>query len=141
MMSIELIEAILSLGMVIEEENTRLQDAGYDSLLPGLVAAKIRLVGIIEAENVRINADDRDWSAELDETAHADLRSSITSLFDKLDLNQQLLGRRMALCDDLLGAITSEAKRASGGRSIVYGAKGALAHAEQATPISVNSKL
>ncbi|HEX8421137.1 MAG TPA: hypothetical protein VF638_14120 [Sphingomonas sp.] len=139
-MSIELIEAILSLGMVIEEENARLQETGYDPLLPGLVAAKIRLVGIIEAENVRIGTDDRDWSAELDEAAHAELCGSIKSLFDKLDLNQQLLGRRMALCDDLLGAITTEAKRAAGGRSTVYGAKGALTHADQATPISVNSQ-
>lgn len=139
-MSIELIEAILSLGMVIEEENARLQETGYDPLLPGLVAAKIRLVGIIEAENVRVSAADRDWCAELDEAAHAELRGSIKSLFDQLDLNQQLLGRRLALCDDLIGAITSEAKRASGGRSTVYGAKGALTHADQATPISVNSK-
>lgn len=139
-MSIELIEAILSLEMVLDEENARLRDAGYDPLLAGLVAAKIRLVGIIEAENVRLGGDERDWRTELDDDAHAALRKSILSLFDKLDLNQQLLSRRMAICDDLLGAITTEAKRAAGGRSTVYGAKGALAHADQATPISVNSK-
>ena len=139
-MSIELIEAILSLGMVLDEENARLQETGYDPLLPGLVAAKVRLVGIIEAENVRINAGERDWSSELDEPAHAELQGSIRSLFEKLDLNQQLLGRRIAVCDDLLGAITAEAKRAAGGRSTVYGAGGVLTHAEQATPISVNSK-
>ncbi|WP_445193059.1 hypothetical protein ACT009_03890 [Sphingomonas sp. Tas61C01] len=139
-MSIELIEAILSLEMVLDEENARLQEAGYDPLLAGLVAAKIRLVGIIEAENVRLGGDDRDWRTELDDDAHAALRESIGSLFDKLDLNQHLLNRRMAICDDLLGAITTEAKRAAGGRSIVYGKKGALTHADQATPIAVNSK-
>lgn len=139
-MSIELIEAILSLEMVLDEENARLQEAGYDPLLAGLVAAKLRLVGIIEAENVRLGTDERDWSQELDDAAHAALRGSVKALFDKLDLNQQLLSRRMALCDDLLGAITTEAKRAAGGRSTVYGAKGALTHADQATPISVNSK-
>ena len=64
----------------------------------------------------------------------------IQALFDKLDLNQQLLRRRIALCDDLLAVLTTEAKRAAGGRSTVYGAKGALNHADQATPIAVNSK-
>lgn len=139
-MSIELVEAIVSLAMVLDEENGRLPHPGYDPLLPGLVAAKTRLVGIIEAENVRLAAGGRDWSADLDEVAAAELRIAILALFDKLDLNQQLLARRIALCDDLLGAITTEAKRATGGRSTVYGAKGALSHADQATPISVNSK-
>lgn len=139
-MSIELIEAILSLEMVLDEENARLRDTAYDPLLPGLVGAKIRLVGIIEAESVRLGAGERRWSADLDETARGELHRSIEGLFEKLDLNQHLLGRRIALCDDLIGAIAAEAKRAAGGRTTVYGAKGALSHADQATPISINSK-
>lgn len=138
-MSIELVEAIVSLAMVLDEENLRLPNPGYDPLLPGLVGAKTRLVGIIEAETVRLSGG-HDWSADLDEVAAAELRIAILALFDKLDLNRQLLARRIALCDDLLGAITTEAKRATGGRSTVYGATGDLSHADQATPISVNSK-
>lgn len=139
-MSIELVEAIVSLGLVLDEENARLQQPGYDPLLPGLVAAKMRLVGIIEAENVRLTAGERDWSADLDAAASADLATAIRGLFDKLDLNQALLSRRIALCDDLLEAIGTEAKRIAGARSTVYRATGDLAHGDQATPISVNSR-
>lgn len=140
-MSIELVETIVSLNMVLDEENGRLRAPGYDPLLPGLIAAKTRLVGIIEAENVRMVAGDADWAETLDEDATAELQGAIAALLAKLALNQDLLGRRIALCDDLLGAITAEAKRASGGRSMVYGAHGGLSHAEQPTPISINSSL
>jgi hypothetical protein len=139
-MSIELVEAVISLGMILDEENARLQAPGYDPLMSGLVTAKTRLAGIIEAEHVRLTAASEDWSEGLDAGAATDLRTAIQALFAKLDLNQQLLRRRIALCDDLLAVLTTEAKRAAGGRSTVYGAKGALNHADQATPIAVNSK-
>ena len=53
-------------------------------------------------------------------------------------MNANLLERRIALCDEIMGAIAAEARRLTGAKSAVYGVRGTLMTSEQATPISIN---
>jgi len=139
-MSLDLVGAITSLSEVLDEENAILTGSAYDPRLEPLVSAKLRLVGIIEAEHVRMGSAE-DGLAMLDAPARATLAGLVGAITDKLSVNAGLLQRRIALCDDLMGAITAEAQRASGTRTTTYGARGALARNAQATPISINASL
>jgi len=139
-MSLDLVGAITSLSDVLDEENAILSGSAYDPRLEPLVSAKLRLVGIIEAEHVRMGTAD-DGLAALDPPARETLAGLVGAITDKLNVNAGLLQRRIALCDDLMGAITAEAQRASGTRTTTYGARGGLARTQQATPISVNASL
>ncbi|MDY1009926.1 flagellar biosynthesis protein FlgN [Sphingomonas aerolata] len=140
-MTHDLDEALLSLDLILDEENDRLGTPGFDLLPPELVAAKMRMVGLIEAEQGRLL---RDRAADRVRPDDADCERSamlLAGVLDKLTLNATLLERRIALCDDLMAAITAEAKRLSGGRSMVYRASGTLSHADQPTPIALNNSL
>lgn len=139
-MPAELIEALTSLDLILEEETAQLASSGYNPLLGQLVAAKTRAAGTIERHWLRLfgTGADPDALAPADRAALAD---RIGATLDRLRANAHLIERRIALCDDLLGAISAEAKRVSGGRSLVYGARGAIARNDQATPISINTSL
>lgn len=139
-MPAELIEALTSLDLILAEETAQLASRGYDPLLGQLVAAKTRTAGTIERHWLRLFGAGADPAA-LALADRAALAERIGATLDRLRANAHLIERRIALCDDLLGAISAEAKRASGGRSLVYGARGALARSDQATPISINTSL
>ena len=138
-MSLDLVGAITSLSDILDEENTILATTAYDPRLEALVSAKLRLVGIIEAEHVRLQG--REGLAELEPPARAELAGLVEAITGKLSDNAGLLQRRIALCDDLMGAVTAEAQRLTGTRTATYGARGAMARASQAVPISLNASL
>ncbi|HEX8484343.1 flagellar biosynthesis protein FlgN [Sphingomonas sp.] len=132
----DLIETVTSLSLILDEENERLRDPASAPLPEALVAAKLRHVGTIEAMGVRL--------AEVqgaDTAAAARLIELIPIMLAKVEANAALLRRRMALCDELMGAIAAEAQRLSGGRSTTYGALGTVARRDRSTPISINSQL
>ncbi len=140
-MSLEFVDAIVSLGRVVDEENDRLTLPFHHPDLPELVGAKVRLVGIIEAEAARLARTCPDWWTRLPESEHAMLSEAVGVLVRRLEVNAQLLGRRIELCDELIGAIVEEAQRLSGARSAVYGVRGTLRSTRIAAPISINSQL
>jgi hypothetical protein len=77
----------------------------------------------------------------LDADARAGVAAAIEVLLRRLDVNARLLERRISLCDDLMGAISNEAKRLTGARSATYGARGAIISNQRAAPISLNNTL
>ncbi len=140
-MTHDLDSALVSLDLILDEENARLGMPGFDLVPRELVAAKMRVVGAIEAAQVRLVAARSAGAAVPDAEGSAATAAMLERTMQKLATNAALLERRIALCDDLMGAITDEAKRLSGGRSMVYRATGALSHAEQPTPIAINNSL
>lgn len=140
-MTHDLDSALVSLDLILDEENARLGMPGFDLVPRELVAAKMRVVGVIEAAQVRLVAARSAGAAVPDAEGSAATAAMLERTMQKLATNAALLERRIALCDDLMGAITDEAKRLSGGRSMVYRATGALSHAEQPTPIAINNSL
>ena len=139
-MWIDLVDAIASLAKLVDEENDRLTMPVNHPDLPGIVAAKARLAGQVEAETARLAREDPDWLAALSPEDQDKVRELIDLLMRRLAVNANLLDRRLRLCDDLMGAITAEAQRLTGARSTVYGVRGTLMMSEQAAPISVNSR-
>lgn len=134
-MTDELIEAVTSLSMILDEENDRLTSPGFDPIPGELVAAKLRHVGMIEAAGVRLGQQ-----GDVAPEAVERLGALIPEMLAKVEVNAALLRRRIAICDDLMGAISAEARRLSGARSTTYGAQGAMFRSDQATPIAINGQ-
>lgn len=137
-MSVDLPEALASLTRILAEENALLRTPGYHAALGDLVAAKQRLAGLIGAELVR--SGER-WPEACGPDACDAVRPLLVEVQDLLRDNAALLRRRIALCDDLLGAIADDARRRTGGRASTYGARGRIAHVDQAVPIAINASL
>lgn len=135
---IELVKSLTSLAMILDEENDRLTRPANASDLPELVAAKIRLAGIVEAESIRLALERPRWLDDLPEEEQGEIRSLLETLVRRLGVNANLLERRIAMCDEIMGAIAAEARRLTGAKSAVYGVRGTLLSSEQATPISIN---
>ncbi|KQS46939.1 MULTISPECIES: hypothetical protein [unclassified Sphingomonas] len=135
---IELVKSLTSLAMILDEENDRLTRPANASDLPELVAAKIRLAGIVEAESIRLARERPRWLDDLPEEEQDEIRSLLETLVRRLGVNANLLERRIAMCDEIMGAIAAEARRLTGAKSAVYGVRGTLLSSEQATPISIN---
>jgi len=140
-MPAELAEALSALAQLIDDENDRLISPVPQSDLPVIVAAKIRLSGQVQAHSARLAREQPDWLNGLDETMRESVSAAVEILLRRLDVNVRLLERRMALCDDLMGAISDEARRLSGARSATYGARGAIVQTQRAAPISLNNTL
>lgn len=140
-MPAELADALAALATVIDDENDRLISPVPHPDLPAIVAAKVRLSGQVQAHTARLSRDQPDWLTGLDEPTRASVGAAIEVLLRRLDVNARLLERRIALCDDLMGAISDEARRLSGARSATYGARGAIVHNRRAAPISLNNSL
>lgn len=137
-MSNELVKSLTSLAMILDEENDRLTRPANASDLPELVAAKVRLAGIVDAEAIRLAREQPRWLDDLPEQDQNEVRSLLETLVRRLGVNANLLERRIALCDEIMGAIAAEARRLTGAKSAVYGVRGTLMSSEQATPISIN---
>ena len=135
---IEPVKSLTSLAMILDEENDRLTRPANASDLPELVAAKIRLAGIVEAESIRLARERPRWLDDLPEEEQGEIRSLLETLVRRLGVNANLLERRIAMCDEIMGAIAAEARRLTGAKSAVYGVRGTLLSSEQATPISIN---
>lgn len=140
-MPAELADALSALAQLIDEENDRLMSPVPQHDLPAIVAAKIRLSGLVQVHTARLAREQPEWLSSLDDDTRASVGAAIDVLLRRLAVNERLLERRIALCDDLMGAISNEAKRLSGARSATYGARGAIVSSQRATPISLNNTL
>jgi hypothetical protein len=53
----------------------------------------------------------------------------------------RVLERQIDLSTEMMGAVAAEARRVTGSRSSIYGARGRVARSDAAAPISVNASL
>lgn len=132
-----LVEHLRSLAAVVAEESAILSDPTRGGVPPTLVEAKLRLVGAVEAAV----SGSPDWRAALSPDERAAAEPLLVALGPDMAANAELLRRRLDLCEDLMAAIGAEARRLTGGRSVTYGALGALARTDRAAPIAVNASL
>lgn len=140
-MPAELADALSSLAQLIDDENDRLMSPVPQPDLAVIVEAKVRLSGLVQAHTARLSREQPEWLSGLDGETRASVAAAIEVLLRRLDVNARLLERRIALCDDLMGAISDEARRLSGARTATYGARGAIVRNQRATPISLNNTL
>ncbi|MFT4057572.1 MAG: flagellar biosynthesis protein FlgN [Novosphingobium sp.] len=136
----ELIEIMTSLSSVMREE-TRALESGIRALdLAELASAKARLVGTLEERLARVTRQEPGWTAQLDAPLRETFAEALGELRAASMVNAALLERHIELSADLMGAISSEAKRLTGNRAYAYGATGTLARADLTTPISLNGE-
>lgn len=136
----EIVAIMTSLSSVMREETQRIETGTRALELAELAEAKARLVGTLEERLARLARQEPDWSARMDEAARQSFAEALGELRAASMVNAALLERQIELSADLMGAISAEAKRATGSRAYAYGATGALARADLTTPISLNGE-
>lgn len=140
-MTVQLIDAMVSLTALMEEESEQLTRKAYIPELGEIAAAKLRLTGRIEADFARLKRESPDWAEQLDEEERIQLSDASRNLRDASTVNQQILSRQIELSVEMMGAIAAEAQRLTGTRSTTYGACGGLGGMDAPAPISINAKL
>lgn len=137
----EVIDTILSLVALMEEESDRLVAPGGHRDLAEIAEAKIRLVAALEARTVQLDRERPGWQRELDPAEHAQLADALVHLGDASAVNAKILARQIQLSTDMMAAVAIEAQRLMGTSNATYGAHGGLFQLDQATPISLNTRL
>jgi thiamine biosynthesis lipoprotein ApbE len=128
-MTVQLIDAMISLTALMEEESEKIARKAYVPELGEIATAKLRLTGRIEADFARLKRESANWAEKLDEESDASA------------VNQQILSRQIELSVEMMGAIAAEAQRLTGTRSTTYGACGGLGGMDAPAPISINARL
>lgn len=136
-----LTDAMVSLTSLMEEESEILVRALRDPKLREIAEAKQRLAGRVESEIARLDREQSGWLGRLPPDARAELADVTRSLRDAATVNAHVLERQIELSGDLVDAIAAEARRVSGARNTIYGARGGMERAEGSAPISVNTRL
>lgn len=139
-MASNLIDIMQSLTLIMTEETERLMTRDKARDLAELAIAKVRLVGVLEGELARLNREQPDWTAELDDEGRDALASALIALGDASTANAAILERQIDLSIEMMGAVATEAQRLAGKRTATYRATGDLSQTDLATPISVNSE-
>lgn len=140
-MASDIIDVMTSLTLIMQEETERLSARTGASDLAELANAKIRLVGVLETELARLNREQPNWVDALDEERREELGKALVALSEASSANADILERQMTLSLEMMEAVANEAKRLSGNRAEVYGARGNVSRIELATPISVDSEI
>jgi flagellar biosynthesis/type III secretory pathway chaperone len=137
----ELIDTIVSLISLMEEESDRLVCRGPHPDLPEIAEAKVRLVALLEAQTAQLDRERPNWKRELDPEEHARLADVLVHLGDASAVNAKILSRQIELSTEMMAAVAAEAQRLMGTTNATYGAHGGLFQMDQATPISLNTRL
>lgn len=137
----ELFDTMLSLTTLMEEESEALALNGRHPQLAEIAAAKARLVGMLEAHDAQLTRANPAWLEDLPEEVRAELANAYRTMRDASIVNADVLARQIELSSDMIAAVAAEVQRVSGGYSTTYGAHGGLWQVEQATPISLNTRL
>ena len=130
-----------SLASVMAEETGALNQRGRYADHAEMVAAKRRLVAQMEAEIVRLNREAPSWLTDLDEQQDAALTEAMATLRDAAISNASVVDRHLALSNDLIDAVASEAKRLTGNAGCSYRDTGSMTWRQGTSPISVNTSL
>lgn len=136
-----MIETARSLAALMEEESDELTQRGRHPDHAEIAAAKTRLVASLEAEIARLNRETPGWAEKLDESESGALSEAMAALRDTATVNAKVLDRQLSLSNELIEAVSAEAKRLTGNRGLSYQATGVLSSRDQSSPISVNTRL
>lgn len=140
-MPVDLIDVIRSLCYLMEQESDALATSGRMASLAETAAAKIRLVGQLDAELARLARATPGWQDTLDEAERREIADAVEHLRDAAAINADVLERQIEFSIELMAAIAEEAQRLSGRRSQTYAASGDLAGIALPSPISINTRL
>jgi flagellar biosynthesis/type III secretory pathway chaperone len=135
----ELIDLVKSLAALMREETELLRAGARFGGIHEIAAAKARLVGSLEARSAEMDRADGNWLEALEENARERLIEALRELKDASGPNAEALSRQIELTTEMMAAVTAEAKRLTGTRHSVYGARGNLSRIDLPTPISHNS--
>lgn len=130
-----------SLASLMEEETGALGQGGRCRDHAEMVSAKRRLVAQLEAEIVRLNREVPDWMNDLDQDQDASLTEAMATLRNAAATNASMVDRHLALSNDLIGAVTAEARRLTGNSGLSYRDTGSMMQRAGTSPISVNTSL
>jgi flagellar biosynthesis/type III secretory pathway chaperone len=134
-----LTDVLDSLLMLMDEETRHLQESPFGAALPELAATKVRLVGQLEQMTAAYGRSTVDWNRSLDEEQRARLEELLARLEPISAANAAALERQIDLSVEMIGAITTEAKRLAGRATSTYGAQGNLSRFDPTMPIAINS--
>lgn len=135
-----LIDVISSLTLIMREETERLSNRSGGRDLAELATVKLRLVGMLETALARLEREQAHWADTIEEAVHERLLETLLALGEASAANAAVLERQIDLSVEMIGAISTEAKRIAGRSTTTYGARGDLSSSEAATPIAVNSE-
>ncbi len=135
------LDTIVSLTAIMVEETTRLQAPGRHRDFTEMAAAKMKLAAELEAEAAARERTGDDWLAALGEDAREKLAAAVKDLGIAAAENARVLERQIDLSTEMMAAVAAEARRLTGSRSAIYGARGRVARSCAAAPISVNASL
>lgn len=140
-----MIESLLdisgSLSRLMHEEGSALLQHGRCAEHEQIVAAKRRLVGLLDGEIARLNRENPDWLEQLDEDAAAALRTAVGDLSEAASSNARIVDRQLSLSSEMIAAVAAEARRLSGNRGFSYLETGGMMLREGTSPISINTQL
>jgi flagellar biosynthesis/type III secretory pathway chaperone len=139
-MASDIIDLVQSLATLMREETAMLQTPARFAGLEEIASAKTRLVAALDARSAELARAEPQWMDGLDPEVKQQLLAALAELREASEPNREALARQIELSVDMLAAVTAEAKRITGARHSVYGARGGLSRLEIATPISLNSQ-
>jgi flagellar biosynthesis/type III secretory pathway chaperone len=140
-MTEELIDLMRSLVILMEEETARLQSNGRFPDMAETAQAKVRLVAALEQQSSRLSRENPGWMESLGGDEREILRTAVADLRSASATNSAVLKRQIDLSNEMMEAVTHEARRIAGSRSTTYGAAGNVTRVQGAAPISINTRL
>jgi flagellar biosynthesis/type III secretory pathway chaperone len=135
-----LIDVISSLTLIMQEETERLTNRKGGRDLAELATVKVRLVGMLETALARLEREQEHWADTIEEAVHERLLETLLALGEASAANAAVLERQIDLSVEMIGAISTEARRIAGRSTTTYGARGDISSFEAAVPIAVNSE-
>ena len=140
-MSEALLKTLHSLHSIMDEETDVVTGGGWPVDIAALAAAKLRLVGSLEAEVAELERTAADWLQTLPAEPQTALLEVTAMLREAAARNAAVIGRQIDLSQELLGAISGEARRLGGTHSQTYRASGRLQHRDGPAPVAINTRL
>ena len=135
------LDTIVSLTAIMVEETARLEAPGRHGDFAEMAAAKIKLVAQLETRAAARERTGDDWLGVLSEETRENLKAAVQDLRLAAEANARVLARQIDLSTEMMAAVAAEARRVTGSRSSIYGARGRVARSDAAAPISVNASL
>ena len=140
-MTDHLLDLIRSIVILMEEETARLTSGARTPDMAETAQAKVRLVAALETANAKLARENPKWMEDLSDEEREPLREAVAALREASTANAAILKRQIELSNEMMAAVTHEARRLAGTRSTTYGAAGNVQRVAGAAPISVNTKL
>ena len=88
----------------------------------------------------RLEREQEHWADAIEEAVHARLLEALLALGEASAANAAVLERQIDLSVEMIGAISTEAKRIAGRSTTTYGARGDISSFDAPVPIAVNSE-